>query len=254
MNKIKLNQGEKIKDIQGYEGLYAVTTHGRVWSYKKKSKYISHKGKWLKKTIDKGYEYIGLHREKINKKMAVHRIVANTFLQSIEGKSHINHINGIKNDNNVNNVEWCTPKENCQHAWDNGLSKVSDKVRNMSREKMNTWNNSKRGKEYHLKKGIARRKISIDDASEICEAYATGLFTQKEIAIFYHVCRKTISYITLQAGIVINRKLSKYKGVSYDNSRNKWLAFVNRNDRFKNLGRFDNEEDAAKAYLAYTKG
>jgi len=38
-------------------------------------------------------------------------------------------------------------------------------------------------------------KISIDDASEICEMYETGLFSQREIAEGFDVTRPTISNI-----------------------------------------------------------
>ena len=38
-------------------------------------------------------------------------------------------------------------------------------------------------------------KISEDEASGICQAYATGLFTQKEIALSLKVSRQTISSI-----------------------------------------------------------
>lgn len=41
---------------------------------------------------------------------------------------------------------------------------------------------------------------------------------------------------------------SKYKGVNWDASRGKYLARIGLNGKGKNLGRFDNEVDAAKAY------
>lgn len=44
-----------------------------------------------------------------------------------------------------------------------------------------------------------------------------------------------------------NRK--DVKGYVWDKSRNKWLAYINLNNKFKNLGRFDKEEDARNAYL-----
>ena len=40
-----LLENEQIKDIENYEGLYAVTTKGRVYSYKS--------NKWLKPTANK---------------------------------------------------------------------------------------------------------------------------------------------------------------------------------------------------------
>lgn len=41
---------------------------------------------------------------------------------------------------------------------------------------------------------------------------------------------------------------SQYKGVCWDKERNKWVAIIGFNGKHKKLGRFDNEEEAAKAY------
>ena len=41
---------------------------------------------------------------------------------------------------------------------------------------------------------------------------------------------------------------SKYIGVSWSESRNKWIALIYLNGKHKNLGRFNNEIDASEAY------
>ena len=41
---------------------------------------------------------------------------------------------------------------------------------------------------------------------------------------------------------------SKYKGVSFEKDRNKWRSIIINNYQKIDLGRFDNEVDAAKAY------
>lgn len=41
---------------------------------------------------------------------------------------------------------------------------------------------------------------------------------------------------------------SSYKGVSFDSSRGKWISSIQINGKTKHLGRYDKEEDAAKAY------
>jgi hypothetical protein len=43
---------------------------------------------------------------------------------------------------------------------------------------------------------------------------------------------------------------SRFKGVTWDRSRSKWQAKITVDQHCKNLGRFDSEEDAARAYDA----
>lgn len=44
------------------------------------------------------------------------------------------------------------------------------------------------------------------------------------------------------------KKHSKYKGVSFDKSRNKWIAYCKKDGVLINLGRFTHEKEAAQAY------
>ena len=39
------------------------------------------------------------------------------------------------------------------------------------------------------------------------------------------------------------------KGYTYDKSRNKYIAYININNKHKHLGRFDTKEEAHKVYL-----
>jgi hypothetical protein len=43
-------------------------------------------------------------------------------------------------------------------------------------------------------------------------------------------------------------KSSKYKGVCWDKSRNKWIVHIHRENKQFFLGRFDDEREAAQAY------
>lgn len=108
-------------DVKGYEGLYAITKDGRVWSYPK-YKGSNHKGQFLKPYLVKGYPTvdIGIRRSKrVTKK--VHRLVAEAYLPCVNGKVYINHIDGVKTNNNLDNLEWCNHTENLKHAYDTGL-------------------------------------------------------------------------------------------------------------------------------------
>ena len=79
------------------------------------------RNKILKGRSLKGYKRVALMKDGKTIDVLVHRLIAQTFLPNPENKPYINHIDGDKTNNSVSNLEWCTQKENVQHAIETGL-------------------------------------------------------------------------------------------------------------------------------------
>lgn len=105
-----------------YNKNYEVSNLGNVRNLKT--------NKILKPTIDtRGYLYVGLYSDKIHKKIRIHRLVSETFLEVPKGMV-INHLNGIKIDNRLENLEVCSQSDNILHAKSLGLLTKRGKQKN----------------------------------------------------------------------------------------------------------------------------
>lgn len=122
-----------MRDIPGYEGLYAVTEDGRVWSHQKTTPVGSNGGvrkdggRWLTQfnaTRRTAHKRIYLHVAGKTFGMFVHRAVALTYIPNPHGLPHINHKDGDPTNNHVDNLEWCDAAANARHAVANGLTKM----------------------------------------------------------------------------------------------------------------------------------
>ena len=108
--------GEIWADIEDYEGIYQVSTKGRVKSFCKGVIKLLRQGFNVN-----GYPTVSLRKYGKARTHLVHRLVAVAFIPNPENKPLINHKNGIKTDNRVENIEWCTRSENTLHALRTGL-------------------------------------------------------------------------------------------------------------------------------------
>ena len=117
------------KDIKGFEGMYQISNLGRVRSL---DRYVKNKtsnrnikrGKILKSWILHGYELVALSKNSKNHYKRVHRLLAEAFIPKEDEKYDIvNHKDGNKSNNKIENLEWCTQKQNVQHAIKNNLWK-----------------------------------------------------------------------------------------------------------------------------------
>lgn len=98
------------KDIEGYEGRYQVSDDGRVRRIK------SHGRTRELKNREGLYYTVSLCKEGNKHTYAVHRLVAETFLEKPEGATEVNHKDGNKKNNDISNLEWVSQRLNRIHA------------------------------------------------------------------------------------------------------------------------------------------
>ena len=141
-------EAEVWKDVEGYEGLYEVSSLGNVKSVSRTIEQSNgysreFEGRVLKPgEKGKGYYFVCLFKENKGVSFYVHHLVAYNFLEKQETKKQINHINGDKKDNRLKNLELVTPSENALHSYRelNGSyninnKKLSQKVKQMDCER-----------------------------------------------------------------------------------------------------------------------
>ena len=120
-----------MKEIPGFEGLYACEENGEVYSlariiYKKNNFTQGRIVEWhlpLKKLSqcirNDGYKGLSLRKDNKNKSYLVHRLIAMAFLGVTN--EEINHKDGNKLNNTLKNLEITNRSLNIKHAFNTGL-------------------------------------------------------------------------------------------------------------------------------------
>ena len=120
------------------------------------------------------YKRVNLHKDKKMSQRGVHRLVAEAFLG--ESELQVNHIDGNPENNSLENLEYCTAKQNIQHAFNAGLMPP------------------RRGE------ANGATKLTADQVREIRARYKPFECTRPMLAKEFGVCEGTI-------GSILSRKI-----------------------------------------------
>jgi hypothetical protein len=117
---IQVIEGEAWMDIIGFEGLYQVSSYGRVKSLEKqvrcrRTAISTLPERLLTPKVINCYKSVSLSKDGKACIHKVHRLVALHFVSNPNNKPFVNHLDFDKFNNNKENLEWTTARENTHH-------------------------------------------------------------------------------------------------------------------------------------------
>jgi uncharacterized protein YerC len=117
------------RDVPGYEGLYSVSSWGRVRSLIGRRRGLA-QGCMRRE----GYWGHSLNRDGKLKTFRTHMLVALAFLGPRPAGYTVNHKDGNKLNNRASNLEYMTLADNIRHGFAHGLMAVGESYRVLARE------------------------------------------------------------------------------------------------------------------------
>jgi hypothetical protein len=113
-----MSEQEEWRSVEGYEGLYEVSSLGRVRSIERiilglfdvphryKSRVLS------PRRNGDGHVKVALYRDRVRTNVHVHSIVLSAFVGHRPPGADARHLNGIPSDNRLANLEWGSRSQN----------------------------------------------------------------------------------------------------------------------------------------------
>lgn len=159
------------KDIKDYEGLYQVSTFGRVKSLPKTyidsmGRHSQRKEKLMSLRISSrtGYPTVNLSKCNMTKTHSVHRLVAEAFIPNPKNLPCINHKDESRDNNRVENLEWCTYQYN--NTYGTAIERRNESLRRYfdTHEVIGHEGKSSHIIQFSLSGDIIREFRSIDEA------------------------------------------------------------------------------------------
>lgn len=134
------------KDVVGYEGLYKISSLGRVYSmprfgYDSMGRRKTRAGHVMKIRIgtQTGYPMVNLTKDGASQPKNIHRLIAEAFIPNPNHLPCVNHKDENRSNSILSNLEWCTYKYN------NNYGKARDKRAKKLKEYYETHNSPNLG-------------------------------------------------------------------------------------------------------------
>lgn len=160
---------EEWSDIIGYEGLYRVSSLGRIESLPRERGH--RKTTVLVKPVkmSNGYYKMTLSMGVRNRKLtSIHVLVAKAFIPNPQSLPQVNHVDGDKSNNTVTNLEWVTQSQNMAH-------KVSKESRSLALSKKVRQLDLRTLQEVRVWDSVVRAAEATGfNNSSICKAAKSG--------------------------------------------------------------------------------
>ena len=118
-------EGEEWRDVEGYEGIYQVSSVGRVKHIPTTRVEISQNGDVIQtrttkeyilkqKAIKQDYMHVGLALGSSVNSIGVHRLIAAAFIPKLPKQTEVHHIDRNRQNNSIDNLLWVTPEEHIE--------------------------------------------------------------------------------------------------------------------------------------------
>ena len=125
---------EEWRPVVGWEGLYEVSSHGRVRSLDRKitrtdGRAVLYRGR-LRSLSSRGDGHLSVDLKRAGKRVTylVHRLVALAFIPNPEAHPQVRHWNDVPDDNRTENLLWGTNSDNLHDRVRNGKHHSSNKT------------------------------------------------------------------------------------------------------------------------------
>lgn len=160
---------EEWRPVSGYEGLYSVSSTGRVRNDRRGTTLSERRN-------SEGYARVALSRDGSYRHFVVHRLVAKAYIPNPTNKPLVLHGKNGNQDNSVGNLRWGTHKENMADRFRDGTDTRSLKaecVNGHAYTDRNTYWNPKTGSRScktcryeHTKKYQEKRRAHNGNSSD----------------------------------------------------------------------------------------